>query len=281
MILRRLIIFISLCLIIPIAASGENYEQLISEAQTHLKNEQYTEAIIVLQKAREVATEKINIVKIDNSIGWAYNLIGNSKQAKYHLNRAYEGMRGLNDPALERIIVNNLGILYYTDGDLEKAKEYFQNPASMGGKLSTKYLSMIKAREQRNLINEYIRKGIKQRRLKQFDKAIEAYNSALALSPNDVRALEYKGYAQFRLEKYDESLDTLKRAYEIDPSRINVIINLVKVYCKMNDLDGAKNLMEDAESKVLEEIEVFKRDGELKRVCADKFAQIIEGVAVP
>ena len=54
-----------------------------------------------------------------------------------------------------------------------------------------------------------------------YEEAIESYNEALKIDPENARALYAKGYALFQLDKYQEVLDVFDEELKIDPKNID------------------------------------------------------------
>jgi tetratricopeptide (TPR) repeat protein len=270
------VIVLSVCFISSFVFAGPDYHELMTEAEGLLQKGQYERAINKLSEARAVAKEKVQEASIDNAVGWAYYLMGNFGLAEQYLLRAHEMVNGLHAPKLQRTINVNLGILYSARGDFEKAKPHFQSSAEGGSELASKYLLMIEEQRQKNLVIGHVREGVYQRRIGDFEKAIEEYDRALALSADDVNALEYKGYALFRLGKYEDSLKASSRAFQLDPGRINVVINLVKVFCKQNDPDNAVRAMQNAKSLISQRdhFQTLVKDTELRNACGENFPKI-------
>ena len=56
-------------------------------------------------------------------------------------------------------------------------------------------------------------------------EAIECYDKALAIDPNNVEALSNKGFSLFGLEKYKEAIEYYDKALAIDPNYIKALNN--------------------------------------------------------
>jgi tetratricopeptide (TPR) repeat protein len=65
---------------------------------------------------------------------------------------------------------------------------------------------------------EWYNKGVALGNQGQYDEAIQAFDEAIRLDPNDVRAWNDKGLALVKQGKYDEAIETYDEAIRIDPN---------------------------------------------------------------
>jgi len=79
----------------------------------------------------------------------------------------------------------------------------------------------------------------------QYPLAIEAYDKALALDPNDANVLTDQGVMYRKLGWYDKAIANFKQANTVDPAHLQSVYNLWVVYRQdLQDLDGAKKAIE-------------------------------------
>ena len=64
-------------------------------------------------------------------------------------------------------------------------------------------------------INKYI---ILNEQLKKFEEALELFNKALSLIPNDIKTLYSKGVSSYRLQRYSEALEIFESIVKLDPN---------------------------------------------------------------
>jgi Flp pilus assembly protein TadD len=64
---------------------------------------------------------------------------------------------------------------------------------------------------------DWFNKGIALEDLGKYDEAIQAFDKALELDPQNAEAWSEKGYALGELGKYDEAIQALDKAIELDP----------------------------------------------------------------
>jgi len=80
---------------------------------------------------------------------------------------------------------------------------------------------------------------------KQPQLAIEAYDRALALEPNDANVLTDQGTMYRWLSMYEQAIANFKKASAIDPSHLNSVFNTwVVARQDLQDLDEAKKAIE-------------------------------------
>lgn len=96
----------------------------------------YVEASKAFVAAKEITKttqiDKIAYASLQNSLGWTYYLMGDFKNSESNLKSALE-LLGTANPELNPKVLNNLGMLYYTKGDLDMAKRYFKESETRFG----------------------------------------------------------------------------------------------------------------------------------------------------
>jgi len=93
-------------------------------------------------------------------------------------------------------------------------------------------------------------------KLGRHEEALEVFNKALEINPNDEWALTNKGLTLENLGRYDEALQTLEKAIKIDPdyeyalvSFIDISFSLAINELKVGNRGNAGKLIESAYSK--------------------------------
>src|SRR3972149_6915171 len=69
----------------------------------------------------------------------------------------------------------------------------------------------------------------------EYNKAIEAYNKALAIDPNDNYAWDGKGSAFYELGEYENAIEAFNRVIIIDPNYEKVKLKRSLAYQKMGE----------------------------------------------
>lgn len=79
----------------------------------------------------------------------------------------------------------------------------------------------------------------------QYPLAIEAYDQALALDPNDANVLTDQGIMYRKLGWYDKAIANFKKANSVDPAHLQSVYNMWVVYRQdLQDLEGARKAIE-------------------------------------
>ena len=86
-------------------------------------------------------------------------------------------------------------------------------------------------------------------RLKDWDKAINAANRWLSLSPNEPEAYLILGASQSKLKNYAAAKQALQRAVELQPDNLGARLQLAYCYLQLNQMPLAKKELEWLASK--------------------------------
>ncbi|MCK5812683.1 MAG: tetratricopeptide repeat protein [Cocleimonas sp.] len=264
--MKALIVTILLALSTTVYAEGD-FKTYMQEAGEAFKAQESKQALEVLEKAMPLANTETEKAKVNNAIGWTYFSDDNNEKAKEHLEQALALSVESDNKRLAEKASNNLGIVEYTTENLDVAEKYFLNKWSKDSKTSTHYIELIKEQRKLNTVNASIAKGVSYFIDKDYENAVIEYNKALAIEPENVRALEHKGYSYYRLNKYDEAIVALKQAQSIEPDHVTVLINLMKTYCSSEKTELIKQLIEENKAVLIANSKVLQGDGELQKVC--------------
>jgi len=194
---------------------GSDYRML---GWSYIDNGQYDNAISPLKRA----------IDINANDAWA----------PYHLGRAYQSLKDYNNA----VYYFNLGLqraqtyyptetsLYQTmksarDGvvSLQQQSETTTTPSptkvtsvQTNSPSSTKSYTTQSTTEDTQL-KEYKNKGYSLYAEEKYDEAIEYYDKALSLAPNDVTSLYFKGNSLLNSKKYDETIEIMDKIISINP----------------------------------------------------------------
>ncbi|MGI0115821.1 tetratricopeptide repeat protein [Zooshikella sp. RANM57] len=246
---------------------GASSDDTVQHVKTLLKEEQYEEAISQLE---QLPTEDpLSNPGVLNAVGWAYLKLNNFAKAEENLQASYKLAKELGDKDAVIISSNNLGILSYLKNDLDQAETYFMIGKEKNSQTALTYLGLIENKKKEMHFQEALLTGIESRRKQDFNGAIEHYEKALIIQPNDVAALEFKGYAFLRNGQYERSVETLEKAKSLDPTRKLVHLNLVKVYCLMQSDQGVQRSIQESLLEEKQFIEWYTVDVEFRRMCSE------------
>jgi len=109
---------------------------------------------------------------------------------------------------------NDLGVLYYNEGNKEKALKHYEQASQ----LEPNNLTFRK-----NLGDFYYFE------LDRIEEALKIYNTILSESPEDLETLLVIGHICIKLDKVDNAIDFYNRVLEIDPDNANAIEVLSQV----------------------------------------------------
>jgi tetratricopeptide (TPR) repeat protein len=84
-----------------------------------------------------------------------------------------------------------------------------------------------------------MQKALKLQDKGQAKKALEAYEAALQLQPNDVKAFTGRGYSYFDLGQLGNALKSFRQALKSNPRHGPAIIGLAEVYKDRGDTGSA------------------------------------------
>lgn len=166
----------------------------------------------------------------------AYNALGLAFSMKGELEKSIENLKkalSLNPHLTEAH--NNLGSVYQELGMLDQAEEEFL-AAAADEKYHSRELPLY------NLGRLYMLKEENQ-------KAMRYTNQALAISDKFVMAYNLKGILSERLEKYQQAIQAYEEALQISPNDINLKFNLAGAYLKDGQLEEAREILLEIEPK--------------------------------
>jgi len=159
-----------------------------------------------------------------NSMGIAYSMKRNFEESEKYFKKCLQVNPTLTETH------NFLGTVYQEMGLLDKAEKEFQQAAS-----DINY----KSRElpYYNLARLYLIKDKPQ-------KALEYIEKSLALNNTLVMALNLKGIAYDKLENYKEAINCYNQALKIAPDDLNLNFNLAVAYFKNSQFKSAGDIFE-------------------------------------
>jgi len=170
-------------------------EQAQMRADLLMARKQYDEAVKAYQA---VLIDDPHNAKALNSLGMAFEQIGNGEQAEHYYKLAARADK------TDSNALNNLGTVEYSEQRYGKAIKYYRQAIAKGNAMATVYTNL----------------GYAYCSIKEYLKAMEVFSQALALDPE---VFEHKG----------SSGSVLQQRSAVDPGSVHFI--LAKSYAKIGD----------------------------------------------
>jgi Flp pilus assembly protein TadD len=92
--------------------------------------------------------------------------------------------------------------------------------------------------------------GAVYQRLSEFDRAIEHYDIALRLFPQDIHSLANKGEIYLKLGRLDEAFTNLKRAIELDTNKKHPVANRARILIALTQ-EALKSVSEQGMQEIV------------------------------
>lgn len=179
-----------------------------------------------------------------NALGLAYSMKGNLQESVKHYQKCL-----LINPTFSEAR-NNLGAVYQEMGMLDKAEQEFRTVAA-DKNYNSKELPYY------NLARLYMAQ-------EKLTEALENVQKALEINKDMAMAYNLKGLLHEKLENFDEAIESYNQAVKIVPQDINFNFNLAVAYFKNNQFDLAKETFEKISTKTTDPEMKAKIDQYLK-----------------
>lgn len=264
-------LFTLCCLFVVVIANAQpsdsecaSHVQCNELARSAFASEDYPAALTFFMQAEKLTApdDAETKAQLNNSIGWTYYKLADYPQARTYLLTAFEQAQTAQAPGQITKVVNNLGLLEFADGKLEEATKYFSSEWARNSETARTGLENIRIQKANNLILV----GLSHQLKNNFQIAIDQYDAALLIDPDNARALGHKGAALYRQQRYDDAVETLERAYAIEPN-ISITVDLLKTYCASNKRDKAAALAARQDGPLAKNAEIARVDTELCQTC--------------
>ena len=272
--MRKTIRVLAVLLLWSLAAGAAWAQTYLEQARQHIVAKEYEQAIKVLQPNRADAQRRRELATVDNLIGWSFFCLGKMSDAEVYLTSALASAEREHNTEAKRLVTNNLGVLYFVQGDLDKSLSYFNQPLTRDTKIAQQYRSLIAKKRVEVEAERNVQQGIAFRVDQKFDQAVQSYDKALQTTPDDPRMLEYKGYSLFRLGKYDEAIAVLQAALKADIAHTRTLLplNMIKAYCASGKDGQIAPLIRETKVSPATLKSWWETDRELQKVCAQSVA---------
>jgi Flp pilus assembly protein TadD len=100
-----------------------------------------------------------------------------------------------------------------------------------------------------------------------YEEALNYYDRALTLDPQNAYILNLKGYVLFKMKRFSDAAQALNASIKVDPQYAWAYFDLARVQCAAGKLSEARSAIEKALSLRPELKETMANDGEFSRVC--------------
>ncbi|KAH7920411.1 TPR-like protein [Leucogyrophana mollusca] len=156
-------------------------------------------------------------------VGMEQIMLSNHSLADEALRAAHASCDG--DP----LLVNELGVMAFTHGDLQRAADLFQRSLD---------LAQVTQSSESSWTTTYLNLGTCHRKLKNYHKAKENYQRVLEISPQHPQGLAYMGMIYHQLDEVDKAIEKYHEALSVDPINGHVI-ELLNLALESNIACGA------------------------------------------
>lgn len=146
--LLHILILLFVILTVTVYAQ-QTYEEYFNLANKAFMKGEYNNAQNFLHSAEMSATTIREIAAVKNASGWIYYNAGDYQKARNNLLESLKKSIESEDAKLAQKASNNLGLIEYSQGNLEEAKKYFSNQWSSESDTSVTYLLNIKQQEEK------------------------------------------------------------------------------------------------------------------------------------
>ncbi|KAH7907018.1 hypothetical protein BJ138DRAFT_1015194 [Hygrophoropsis aurantiaca] len=156
-------------------------------------------------------------------VGMEQIMLSNHALADEALKAAYASCDG--DP----LLVNELGVMAFTRGDLQQAADLFQRSLE---------LAQVTQSSESSWTTTYLNLGTCHRKLKNFQKAKENYQRVLEINPQHPQGLAFMGMVYHQLDQVDKAIEKYHEALSIDPIN-GLVIELLNLALDSNIACGS------------------------------------------
>ncbi|MFN4233379.1 MAG: tetratricopeptide repeat protein [Bacteroidia bacterium] len=218
----------------------KNFKAHIDSAQNILFNNPKNAARIAT-KARDLAVKgnfQLDIGDAYNTIGNAFHLLGDYKEAAYNYGQALKVFEKNKSTRGKVATFINLGVLHIDQNDLDGAKKYYNQAVE----------NALIIKDSANLASCYNNLGIVYQQQEKLDSALLLYNKGLeirkVLNRTGAVCNSYINIATVYYDKkeYEKSIEHLLNAYTLDSTYSSDLLfkNLSDVYLQLGKFTEAE-----------------------------------------
>ncbi len=149
----------------------------------------------------------------------------------------------------------------------ESALKAAQETALKSGQLNAQLDETRKELQKSQNATRYVAEAINFYHARQYHRALQSYDQAITLDPNNPYIYDLKGYALFKLGQLEPSIATLRKSVVSDPNYAWGYFDLARVYCAAKDYRSARDSIASALRLAPELKHTMQRDGEFAHIC--------------
>ena len=172
-------------------------------------------------------------------------------------------LAGIKISPKEYLLHNNLGNIYLDRGDFINAKGSFEKAVRINHKKEIAWNNLALTQRKMSLYNDGIKTiekalknvtpsseglynlmGFMYHDLKQYNKALEWYNTSISNFPNQYSAYYNKGNIKVIQGHYQQAVEQFKKSVSYNPSYVDAYIQLAYLYHDMNQKDLGRKAFE-------------------------------------
>lgn len=213
---------------------------LFNSGVASIKQDQLNDAVEKFNLAIEIIPDRVDAYK---NLAFAYTQKKDDPSAIQTYIKAIE----IDSTDLE--IKNYLGNLYYQNKEYEKAIKVLNEVTAKADPHSKEFSEAL-----HSIAISYDLMG-------QSDKAIEAYENALKVAPEDVDLMFNMGRLYFMQENYEKAIESFQKVLEKDPDDFDSNLNIGNVYINIADsLAKEAKATDDKGKLILSETEIAQKE---------------------
>ncbi|MFL2622068.1 MAG: tetratricopeptide repeat protein [Flavobacteriaceae bacterium] len=246
-------LFLLSALLIFAFGIGQTAEDYLNSGMDKARTKDYKQALNDFSNCINLYNKRIDKTYLPDAYynrGTIKGLLGDYSGAVLDLNEAivldpkysrYFYQRGL----LKQILNDYSGAL----DDYTKSIEFISNSkleeteAMIGGSISVddnpKKLNLDNLTLAKILVAAYSNRGTIKQKFSDFSGAVNDFNNAIDLEPNDAELYYNRGYSKTDLFEYQEAIDDYSKAIEINPNYTSAYANRSALKEALGDMSGA------------------------------------------
>ncbi|WP_169543143.1 methyltransferase domain-containing protein [Sneathiella aquimaris] len=146
------------------------------------------------------------------------------------------------------------GIAAYNASDLESSLALYKRTLTLPGTETVKHSDV------------HLAMGLVYAAKRDYETAIQHYDKAFEINPQDANILNNRAIANSRLGKPEDAFQDLKKAFSIWPHNTNILLNLVRAYREKGETENALKLLEENLPFNPDNVDILVAIGNIKKL---------------